>query len=65
MPQACQSLATAMANSQVGGVALVDDVSRLADHGLEPSCEHLGEQREMAAVVDLGEALCQTSGKFG
>ena len=44
------------------GVALVDDVSRLADHGLAPALEHLGQQGEMAAVVDAGEALTSASG---
>ena len=43
------TLGTALRN---GWVALVDDISRLANHGLAPALEHLGQQGEMVAVVD-------------
>jgi hypothetical protein len=43
------TLGTALRN---GWVALVDDISRLANHGLAPTLEHLGQQGEMVAVVD-------------
>ena len=47
------------------GVALIHDVSRFADHGLVPGLvEHLGQQGDMTAVVDVCEALGQRLGQL-
>jgi hypothetical protein len=57
---ACQS--SAMESELAGsGVSLVDDVSRFADHH-RAIVEYLGQQGEMAAVVDAGETLASSSG---
>src|SRR5262245_23347525 len=38
-------------------IVLVDDVSCLADHDLALALEHLGQQRQMAVVVDERKAI--------
>ncbi len=35
------------------------DVARFGDHGLVPILEHLGDERQVVGVVDVGEALDQ------
>jgi hypothetical protein len=63
MPWACQSSVTAMANPQVAG-SQESTYLAPADHGFAPF-SNTRQQGQMAAVVDICEALDERLGGLG